>query len=100
MQAKNFPLFKGATRLPIFLGVPVTPLFVVAMVIAMISMFKLWCWLLLPPAVIILQQITKHDDRIFRLWALYLDTTLRNRYRHVWRASSYSLMAYRKRKNK
>ena len=97
MSNDDIPLFKGATRVPIFLGVPVTPLFIAGTVVAVFAMFKPWCWLLLIPVVFILQQITKHDDRQFHLLGLYIDTTLRNRFKPFWTASSYSPVTYKKR---
>jgi type IV secretion system protein VirB3 len=93
----SYPLFKGATRVPIFLGVPTVPLGIASIAVAAIAMHFIWAWILLIPVVLILQQITKNDDRVFRLWGLYIDTTLRNRFKRVWSASSYSTVAYKKR---
>lgn len=99
-EPKSFPLFKGATRVPTIAGVPMIPLIIMLMGSAMFAMyFSLWWWLCAPLAWGLMAQITRHDDRAFRIWWLWIDTTLRNRNQRFWGASSYNPADYRSRKS-
>ena len=92
-----FPLFKGATRIPTVAGVPMMPLIGMLMLVAILAMlFSLWWWFLALPLWFVMAQITKNDDRAFRLWALWFDTKWRNSHKAFWGASTYSKRDYRK----
>ncbi|EJW5843916.1 VirB3 family type IV secretion system protein [Salmonella enterica subsp. enterica serovar Kentucky] len=98
-QHEAFPLFKGATRLPTVWGVPMIPLMVMVMCVAVIALtVSIWWWGLVPPLWFVMAQITKNDDKAFRIWWLWLDTKFRNRNKGFWGASSYSPSNYRKRR--
>lgn len=96
-MAREYPLFKGLTRPPLFLGVPLVPLIVVGG-----FYFVLSAWVsvyLLPgllPLFLAMRFITKHDDRQFHL--LWLRVTFRvfhyNANGRFWRASVFSPHAY------
>ena len=93
-----FPLFKGATRVPTVWGVPMMPLMVMVMGVAVIAMtLSIWWWFLAPPLWFTMAQITKNDDKAFRILWLWIDTKLRNRNKSFWGASSYSPTHYKKR---
>lgn len=94
-----FPLFKGATRVPTVAGVPMIPLIFMFVGIAVIAMLvSMWWWGLVLPGWFIMAQITRHDDKAFRIWGLWFDTKFRNRNKTFWGASTYSPSIYRKRK--
>jgi type IV secretion system protein VirB3 len=98
-QQEAFPLFKGATRVATFAGVPFFALFMVATFVACIAMlFSLWLWLLLIPAWVVMAAVTKYDDKAFRIWGLWFETKFRNRNKAFWRGSTYAPARYRKRK--
>ncbi|CAO1670507.1 type IV secretion system protein VirB3 [Salinicola sp. NYA28a] len=106
-----FTLYKGATRLPTFLGVPRTPMIVTLMACATLWLhIQLWALLVLFFAWFIEFCICKHDDRAFRILALWFRTKGINRIRtavshrrfnkgdeknplDVWQGSSYSPMS-------
>lgn len=95
------PLFKGCTRPAMYLGVPLVPLVVVTVVVILISVWTtLFVALTLIPIVIVMRQIAKADDQQFRLLGLRL--LFRGvHYNHnakFWRASTYSPIAFKKRK--
>lgn len=100
-----YPLFQGATRLPTILGVPMMPLMVmtmgVAVVALLLSIFWWGLWLVLW---FVMAQITKNDDKAFRKWGLWIDTKflngLFNGGRKFWGASTYSPANYRKSRRK
>jgi type IV secretion system protein VirB3 len=94
-----FPLFKGATRVPTLWGVPMIPLMVMVMSVAVIALIvSIWWWGLLPPLWFLMAQITKNDDKAFRIWWLWIDTKLRNRNTAFWGASSYTPAPCRRRR--
>lgn len=93
-----FPLFKGATRVPTKFGIPTTPLLIAFGAVALVAMWaSLWWWFMLLPVVVIMRLITKHDDRAFGIWWLWLETKGRNKNKKFWGASSYAPTDYRKR---
>jgi type IV secretion system protein VirB3 len=95
-EIKPFPLFKGATRVPTFFGVPTMPLLASVSAVAIIAMWvSLWCWLLVIPVVVIMRLITRHDDRAFSIWWLWFDTKFRNKNKPFWGGSTYSPTDYR-----
>lgn len=92
-----WPLFKGATRAAVVWGVPLVPLLGMLMGVATLALAAglLW-WGLAPVLWAAMAQITRHDDRAFRIWRLAAGTVLRNRNRAFWGASSYSPVSYRR----
>lgn len=102
---KPYPLFQGATRLPTILGVPMMPLMVMSMGVAVIALsFSIFWWLLWPILCFVMAQITKTDDKAFRIWGLWIDTKflngLFNGSKKFWGASTYSPTNYRKSRRK
>lgn len=98
-KSEAFPLFKGATRVPTIWGVPMIPLIFMAIGVAIIALtINIFCWLFAPPLWFVMAQITKNDDKAFRVWGLWFDTKFRNRNKGFWGASSYSPFDYRKRR--
>jgi type IV secretion system protein VirB3 len=98
-QIRSFPLFKGATRVPTFFGVPMMPLLGAVSAVAIIAMWvSLWCWLFLIPVITIMRLITRHDDRAFSIWWLWFETKFRNKNKAFWGGSAYSPIDYRRRK--
>lgn len=94
-----FPLFKGCTRVPTVAGVPMIPLMLMLIIVASIAMsISLWWWFLAPPLWFVMAQITRNDDKAFRIWSLWFDTKWRNRNKAFWGASTYSPVSYRKRR--
>jgi len=70
-------VFRGATRPPMFLGIPIMPLFFVGGVILLSSIyFSLKFAFALIPAYIIMQAMVKVDDQIFSLLGLRILTGL------------------------
>lgn len=95
-----FPLYKGATRVAVYAGVPLIPLVAMAMGVAVLSLLlSLWWWGLVIPGWILMAQVTRADDRAFRILWLWGRTKLANRLRllvgagrgEFWGASSYAL---------
>lgn len=81
-------------------GVPLVPLVVLVVGVASAGMvFGVWWLCLLVPGWLLMAQITKSDDRAFRILWLWMQTKLANRLRMVrfggrdefWGASTYSL---------
>ncbi|WP_455481889.1 type IV secretion system protein VirB3 [Bartonella sp. B35(2025)] len=96
---EEFPLFKGATRVPTIFGVPMMAFIIMVIIVAVIAMtINIFLWLIAPPLWFIMVQITKNDDKAFRIWGLWIDTKFRNRNKKFWGASSYSPSNYRKRR--
>ena len=95
------PIFKGCTRPAMVLGVPLFPFFIVNFFIVMVAV---WIWFgaiaLVPVAVMVMRQITKHDDQQFRLLGLKLLFRLVyfNRNGRFWGAATYSPIRFKKRK--
>lgn len=99
VNIRAFPLFKGCTRTPTLMGVPMIPFIAMVMIVALIAMIiSLWGWFLAPFLWFIMAQITKNDDKAFRLWALWAETKLRNGRKAFWGASTYTPISYSKRK--
>jgi type IV secretion system protein VirB3 len=94
------PLFKGATRPAMVLGVPLMPLIFVGGSVLMLSMWTtIFVLAALPPIVFVMRQVAKVDDRQFHLlWLKFQFRVLHpNRNRRFWRASSYSPSFFRRR---
>ncbi|MBB5074253.1 type IV secretion system protein VirB3 [Bartonella callosciuri] len=98
-KQEAFPLFKGATRVPTVWGVPMMPLIVMVVSVAVFAMtINIFLWFIALPMWFIMAQIAKNDDKAFRIWWLWIDTKFRNRNKSFWGASSYSPSNYRKRR--
>ena len=103
----RFPLFKGATRVATVGGVPLIPLVVLVLSVTSAGMLFGVFWLaLFVPGFLFMAQVTRSDDRAFRILWLFGLTKLANRLRMLWvsgrgeywGASSYSLTEGRKRR--
>ncbi|MGV1121200.1 MULTISPECIES: VirB3 family type IV secretion system protein [Xanthomonas translucens group] len=95
----RFPLFKGATRLPTFAGVPRTAFLATFMTCATLFLtIHLWALALFALAWFIEFCIAKHDDRIFRIIALAVRTKglnlINSPFTKKWGGSSYSPIDY------
>lgn len=68
------PLFKGLTRPAMMFGVPITPLFATMGAIGLLSFYtqNLFMAVFCIPTYIVMKQMTKQDDFIFRLYFLKL----------------------------
>ncbi len=102
----RFPLFKGATRVPTIAGVPLVPAVVLVIGVASITVIcGMWWFTLLAPGWGLMAQITRTDDRAFRIVSLWVQTRLANRFRwfllggsgDYWGASTYALVEPRSR---
>ncbi len=75
MTTRSFPLFKGATRVATVGGVPLIPLVVVVVGMTNFAMlFGIWWLGLLLPTWLLMKQVTKADDRAFRILWLWMRT--------------------------
>ncbi|WP_108610806.1 VirB3 family type IV secretion system protein [Aminobacter sp. MSH1] len=95
------PLFKGCTRPPMLMGVPVMPCIVVCGSLILLTMWtSVFVGLSIPAAVAIMRLTVKEDDQKFRLLGLKLLFRVihLNRTGRFWKASTYSPLAYTKRK--
>ncbi|WP_371820150.1 type IV secretion system protein VirB3 [Verticiella alkaliphila] len=93
----SVPLYRGATRVPTFAGVPAVPLATAFIILAAFATsLSPWFWLAVPPTWITMAAITRTDDRAFRILGLWIDTKMRNQNKAFWRASSYSPLDYPK----
>ncbi len=99
-MATRFPLFKGATRVPTVAGVPLVPAVVLVIGVASVTVIcGMWWLALLGPGWLLMAQITRTDDRAFRIVGLWLQTRAANRLRlfvlggrgDCWAASTYAL---------
>ncbi len=105
-MAARFPLFKGATRVPTVAGVPLVPAVVLVIAVASATViFGVWWLALLVPGWLLMAQVTRTDDRAFRIVWLWGVTRLANRLRwfpvggggEYWGASTYALTDVRRR---
>ncbi len=97
-MAARFPLFKGATRVPTVAGVPLIPAVVLVITVASATVLLGFGWLaLLVPGWLLMAQVTRTDDRAFRILWLWTQTKVANRARlaarfgldDLWGASAY-----------
>lgn len=73
-------LFRGCTRPAMFLGVPYVPFFIFVGGWFIISLYtKFWLLFFLPVIVMVLRQMAKRDEMIFRLLGLNLRFRLKAR---------------------
>ena len=98
-MSASFPLFKGATRVATVAGVPLIPVVVLVVGVASLGMvLGVWWFALLVPGWLLMAQVTRTDDRAFRILGLWMTTRLANRARMMaftgrsefWGASSYA----------
>src|SRR5918912_4284445 len=96
----RFPLFKGATRVPTIAGVPLIPAVALVIAVASATVMLGVGWLaLLVPGWLLMAQVTRTDDRAFRILWLWAQTKFVNRLRvllrcgleDLWGASSCAL---------
>lgn len=95
------PLFKGCTRPAMAFGVPLVPLFFVAAVVILISVWtSIFVSVVLVPSVLVMRQMAKSDDQRFRLLGLKFVFRFMNMNRNAdfWQASAYSPFNFQKRK--
>jgi type IV secretion system protein VirB3 len=90
-------LFRGCTRPAMFLGVPYLPFFMVAGGCLLLAMYtNLFFLLLMPIAIMVMRQMARQDELVFRLLGLRLQfrTRARNLAHHsgMW---SFSPNGYR-----
>lgn len=79
LQPDEAPLFKGATKLPTFMGVPRTALLITFMFWGVLLMWvHFWAMGGFAITVFVEFCITKHDDRMFRVIGLMASTKIRN----------------------
>jgi type IV secretion system protein VirB3 len=101
MQSHEFrdAIFKGCTRPALVFGVPVIPLFVVGMAVAILSQLtNMFVLLLLVPIVLVMAAITRSDDQQYRLLWLrfYCRVVNLNSNAAFWQSSTYAPNRYRK----
>ncbi len=103
---RPYPLYKGATRAAVYWGVPLVPFVGMVIGVSMLAMLlSLWWWGLLIPGWVFMSQVTRADDRAFRIVGLWLRTKVLNRARlavggagtEFWGASSYAIADGRRR---
>lgn len=94
-----YPLYKALVRAPTVFGVPMMPLIFMSMGVAICALLiNIFLWLLWIPLCFIMAQITKYDDKAFRIMGLWIDSKLLNKNKKFWGASSYSPRNYKKRR--
>jgi len=75
-------LFRGCTRPPMFMGVPYVPFFMGTGTGLLLGMyFNLWFLLFIPVSILVMRQMARRDEMIFRLLGLRLQ--FRSRIRNV-----------------
>lgn len=73
-------LFRGCTRPAMFMGVPYIPFFIGAGTGMLLALYFNFFWLLsIPPTILIMQQMARRDEMIFRLIGLRLQFKLKAR---------------------
>lgn len=98
-QPASYPVYKGLTRSATILGVPMVPLLVMTMAVAVVALtISIFWWALWPVLCFIMAQITKYDDQAFRIIGLWIDTKVLNGNKKFWGASTYSPISHKKRR--
>jgi type IV secretion system protein VirB3 len=73
-------LFRGCTRPAMFLGVPYLPFFIGAGGTLLMAFYvDMWCLLLMPIVIMVMRQMARRDEMIFRLLGLNFMFKLRAR---------------------
>lgn len=78
-------LFRGCTRPPMFMGVPYVPFTIGAGACILLTFYiNMFCLALLPVVIVVMRQMAKRDEMVFRLLGLRLRFLLmvRNRGLH------------------
>lgn len=99
------PVFKGCTRPAMALGVPLVPLVVVGGACLLLAMWGLLVspWLafgsvvLAVVLVLLMRQITHHDDQRLSQWLLRVELRLAHRTTRFWGAPSYCANSFQRR---
>jgi len=96
-------LFRGCTRPPMFMGVPYVPFFIGAGSGLLLAMYSgnMLLLAIIPPIVMVMRQMARRDELIFRLLGLRLQ--FRTRVRNLQQNEGmwvFTLNAYRDHKNK
>lgn len=98
------PIYKGATRPAMLLGIPLVPLvalFGTALLLAMWGGALVSWWiavavaLLLVPALLWMRVVTAKDDQRFRQVFVAMRLRLHDRNQRLWQARSYAPTLYR-----
>ncbi|MBS1017009.1 VirB3 family type IV secretion system protein [Acetobacter persici] len=100
MAERSVPVFKGATRLPTFAGVPRTVILFTAIGCGVMFMFiHAYAIFIFAILYAIEWSITKHDDKMFNILFLSAQTTFPARFSRFWKrwnGSSDSPIVYEK----
>lgn len=77
-------LFRGCTRPPMFMGVPYVPFTIGAGACILLTFYvNMFCLVLLPVVIVIMRQMAKRDEMIFRLLGLRLRFLFKARNRQL-----------------
>jgi type IV secretion system protein VirB3 len=97
------PLFKGATRPALYMGVPLMPFLINAATFMLLSVYFTFLFLpLAVPVFMVMRQMTKSDDQKFRLLGLKARFRLRPFFTgslNFWHSNAYSPVAFKVRKS-
>ncbi|MFG0230543.1 type IV secretion system protein VirB3 [Achromobacter sp. 413638] len=95
----QYPLFKGATRVPTIKGGVPTRAFVgLVFLTVTVAMFNYRGWLLFPALYPIVAIISRNDDRAFWIWELWFKTKFTAPNKTFWGAVSYTPTPYSRRR--
>lgn len=90
-------VFKGCTRPALFMGVPMTPLFVMMAVIALLAFWTgiIPLLILIVPFIFVMRLMTRDDDQQFNQIGIRLRTRRQNRNMKFWgNACSFQPCSY------
>lgn len=77
-------LFRGCTRPPMFMGVPYVPFTIGAGVCILLTFYiNMFCLVLLPMVIVVMRQMARRDEMIFRLLGLRLRFLVKARNRNL-----------------
>ncbi|MDH0740361.1 MULTISPECIES: type IV secretion system protein VirB3 [Achromobacter] len=95
----RFPLFKGATRVATVPGgVPTRAFAGLVFVTVTAASFTLWGWLLFPVLYPVMAILSRHDDRAFWIWELWVKTKFLAKNKRFWGAISLTPTPYSRRR--
>jgi type IV secretion system protein VirB3 len=102
MSFHTDPLFKGATRPALYMGVPLMPFLLNAGIFVLLSVYFTFLFLpLAVPVFLVMRQMTKSDDQKFRLLGLKARFRLRPFFTgslDFWKSNAYSPIPFKVRK--
>jgi type IV secretion system protein VirB3 len=108
MDTFQDPIFRGCTRPPMFMRVPLVPFLLVSGAFLLLTVWTfyflsgyvaLFLLMVYLPLLLTMRAITRKDDQRLRQLMLRLRMRVRHgRSRHMWGAYSYSPIDYKKRK--